>query len=81
MEQATKIMVTDSMRTLLAATIVHRRTVDVVDAEDAEAVEGAVGEADVVVVVVVEIVMEITAMAMTLKEEIIIPATILVWIR
>lgn len=74
-------MVTDSMRTLLAATIVHRRTVDVVDAEDAEAVEGAVGEADVVVVVAVEIVMEITAMAMTLKEESIIPATILVWIR
>lgn len=74
-------MVTDSMRTLLATTIVHRRTVDVVDAEDAEAVEGAVGEADAVVVVAVEIVMEITAMAMTLKEESIIPATILVWIR
>lgn len=74
-------MVTDSMRTLLATTIVHRRTVDVVNAEDAEAVEGAVGEADVVVVVAVEIVMEITAMAMTLKEESIIPATILVWIR
>lgn len=81
MEQATKIMVTDSMRTLLATTIVHRRTVDVVDAEDAEAVEGVVSEADVVVVVAVEIVMEITAMAMTLKEESIIPATILVWIR
>lgn len=74
-------MVTDSMRTLLATTIVHRRTVDVVDAEDAEAVEDVVGEADVVVVVVVEIGMEITAMAMTLKEETIIPATILVWIR
>lgn len=71
-------MVTDSMRTLLATTIVHRRTVDVVDAEDAEDV---VDEADVVVVVVVEIVMEITAMAITLKEESIIPATILVWIR